>query len=36
MTSASDVIIRARSRTEDEPATRAAFDHVVRSLRWVV
>jgi hypothetical protein len=28
-------ILRARSRTEDEPATRAAFDHVMRSLRWL-
>jgi len=27
-------ILRARSRIEDEPATRAAFDQVVSSLRW--
>ena len=27
-------IIRGRSRTEDEAETRAAFDQVVKSLRW--
>jgi len=27
-------IVRARSRAEDEPATRAAFDQVVQSLDW--
>jgi hypothetical protein len=27
-------IVRGRSRAEDEPATRAAFDQVVQSLNW--